>query len=202
MAAAWHCQNIYFDPYQTVICPIKGKIKWNIQKPYLPPQKIRRKRKDKGWESIDFFKNKKQKLNEHPDDMLALWQPSYGGAVASVVSIFGCPPREEPDQTPSPMLQFLINSSQMSYRDFKSDLELTIIKLSELTLEDQPRPICEVHDSKSNKKLDESDLLENIIYDFDKLNNSELDDSDLKNSTVTSVPEFWEFCYKKTPKFG
>ena len=78
VATAWHSQNIYFDPYQTVICPIKGKIKWNIQKPYLPPKK-RWKRKDKGWESVDFFKNKKRKLNEHPDDMLALWQPSYGG---------------------------------------------------------------------------------------------------------------------------
>ena len=44
-----------------------------------PPPPKRRKGKDKGWESVEFYKNKKRKLCEHPDDMLALWQPSYGG---------------------------------------------------------------------------------------------------------------------------
>ena len=90
-----------------------------------PPKKKGGRGKIKDGKALTFLKTKKRKLNEHPDDMLALWQPSYGGAVASVVSIFGCPPCEEPDQTPSPILQFLINYSQMSYRDFKSDLELT-----------------------------------------------------------------------------
>ena len=37
VATAWHNQNIYYDPSRTVICPSKGKIKWSIQKPYLPP---------------------------------------------------------------------------------------------------------------------------------------------------------------------
>ena len=36
VASAWHGQNIYFDPYQTVICPFKGNVKWKLQKPYLP----------------------------------------------------------------------------------------------------------------------------------------------------------------------
>ena len=99
------------------------------------------------------------------------------------------------------MLQFLINYSQMFFQTFKSELELVITLMSELTLDNKPRPNCEVHNFKGNKGPENSDHpnFEDLILDFENLNNFELDNSVPVQDTAAFVPEFWEFCYKKHP---
>ena len=163
----------------------------HLKTPLTPPKEEKRNEHD--WVNVDL--KKKHKLNEQPNNLLALWQPSYGGAVASAVSILSCPPWEpepELEQAPSPILQFLINCSRMSGKAFKSELELVITLMSELTLDDKPSPKCEVHVFKGNEKSENSDHsnFEDLILDFENLDNSELDNSAPVQDTATSVPEF------------